>query len=67
MDRRSKQIFLQGRHTDGENTHEKSKSLSSEKCKSKLQWSTTSHQSESSSKNLPTINVGEDVEKKELS
>ena len=38
-----------------------------EKCKSKLQWGITSHQSEwSSSKNLQTINAGEDVEQREL-
>ena len=39
-----------------------------EKCKSKLQWGITSHQSEwPSLKNLPTINTGEDVEKRESS
>ena len=38
-----------------------------EKCKSKLQWDITSHQSEwPSSKNRQTINAGEDVEKREL-
>ena len=37
-----------------------------QKCKSKLQWGITSHQREwPSSKSLPTINVGEGVEKKE--
>ena len=35
-----------------------------EKCKSKLQWNITSHQSEwPSSKNLQTVNAGEGVEK----
>ena len=39
-----------------------------EKCKSKLQWDTTSHRSEwPSSKSLQTINAGEDVEKRECS
>ena len=39
-----------------------------EKCKSKLQWDTTSHWSEwPSSKSLQTINAGEDVEKREPS
>ena len=39
-----------------------------EKCKSKLQWDTTSHKSEwPSSKSLQTINAGEDVEKREHS
>ena len=39
-----------------------------EKCKSKLQWDTTSHCSEwPSSKSLQTINAGEDVEKRECS
>ena len=39
-----------------------------EKCKSKLQWDTTSHQSEwPSSKSLQTINFGEGVEKREHS
>ena len=40
----------------------------SEKCKSKLQWYITSHQSEwPSSQNLQTINAGEGVEKRECS
>ena len=39
-----------------------------EKCKSKLQWDITSHQSEwLSSKSLQTINAGEGVEKRECS
>ena len=39
-----------------------------EKCKSKLQWDITSHQSEwLSSKSLQTINAGEGVEKREHS
>ena len=38
------------------------------KCKSKLQWGFTSHQSEwPSSKNLQTINAGEGVDKRETS
>ena len=40
----------------------------SEKCKSKLPWNITSHQSKwPSSKSLQTINAGEGVEKRELS
>ena len=40
----------------------------SEKCKSKLQWDSTSHQSEwPSTKYLKTINAGESVEKREPS
>ena len=39
-----------------------------EKCKSKLQWGSTSHQLEwPSSKNLQTINAGDGVEKREFS
>ena len=39
-----------------------------EKCKSKLQWGSTSHQLECpSSKNLQTINAGDGVEKREFS
>ena len=128
MGKRPKQTFLQRRHTDGYQTHEKmlnvihysvqfshsvvSDSLQPrglqhtrppcpsltpgacsnsyllswwchptissshsllEKCKSKLQWYTTSHQSESSdgtrpsSKSLQTINSWESVEKREHS
>ena len=39
-----------------------------EKCESKLQWGIISHGSEwPSSKNLQTVNAGEDVEKREPS
>ena len=39
-----------------------------EKCKSKLQWNTTSHQSEwPSPKNLQTLNAGDGVEKRKSS
>ena len=39
-----------------------------ERCQPNLQWDITSHRSEwPSSKNLPTINAGEDVEKREPS
>ena len=39
-----------------------------EKCKSKVQWNITSHQSEwPSSKSLPTINAGDGVEKRDCS
>ena len=45
-----------------------SRSSLSEKCKSKLQWDITSHQSEwPSPKSLQTINAGEGVEKRECS
>ena len=48
-------------------THEEAQHCSLlEKCKSKLQWDITSHQSEwPSSKSLQTINAGEGVEKRE--
>jgi len=50
------------------NEHMKRCSTSLEKCKSRLQWDTTSHRSEwPSSKSLQTINAGEGVEKRECS
>ena len=50
------------------NTWEDAQHLSLlEKCKWKVQWDITSHQSEWPSKNLQTINVREDVEKREPS
>ena len=67
MGQRTKQTFLQRRHTDGQmtNTHMKWCSTSG---KSKPQWGTISHQSEwLLSKSLQTINAGEDVEKWEPS
>ena len=66
--KRPKQSFLQRRHTDGQQTHEKMLNITHEKWKSKLQWDITSHLSEwSSSKSLQMINAGEGVEKREHS
>ena len=47
MGRGHEQTFLQRRHPDGQQTHEKNAPYhsASEKYKSKLQWDTTSHQS----------------------
>ena len=63
--KRPKQTFLQRRHTMA-NTWKDAQCLSSlEQCKSKLQWDTTSHQSEwPSSKCLQIINTGKSVGKK---
>ena len=61
--RRPKQTFLQRRLTNVSQTYEKMLNI---KCKSKLQWGITSHQSKwPSSKSLQTINAGEGVEKRE--
>ena len=62
-----KNTFLQRKHTDGKQTWKDAQYHSLlEKCKSKLQWDITSHQSEwPSSKSLQTINAGEGVEKRE--
>ena len=67
MGGRSKQTFLQRRHTDdqkntwiGDQHHS-----SSEKCKSKLQWGITSHRPKWPSKNLQPRNAEEDVEQQE--
>ena len=68
--KRPQQTFLQRRHTDGwKNTWKDPQHRSLlEKCKSKLQWGITSHQSEwPSSKSLQTINAGEGMEKRECS
>ena len=68
MGQRTKQTFLQGRHTNGSKTHEKMLNSLSEKCKSKPQWGTNTHQSGwLLSKNLQTVNAGEGVEKREPS
>ena len=67
--KRPKQTFLQRFIDRLTNTWKGSQHCSLlEKCKSKLQWEITSHQSEcSSSKSLQTINAGEGVEKREHS
>ena len=67
MGGRPKQTFLQ-RHVDGQQIHEKMLNITLEKCKSKLQWGTTSHWSEwPSSKNLQEMNAAEGVENREPS
>ena len=67
--KRPKQTFLQRRHTWLTNTWKDAQGGSLlEKCKSKPQWDTTSHQSEwTSSKSLQKINARESVEKREPS
>ena len=67
--KRPKQTFLQRRHRWLTNTWKDAQHYSSvEKCKSKLQWDITSHQSEwPSSKSLQTINAGDGVVKSEPS
>ena len=70
MGQRTKQTFLQRRHTDGQQTHEKMLNITHypEKCKSKPQCGTISHQAEwLLSKSIQTINASEGVEKKEPS
>ena len=65
--RRPKQTFLQRLYRWLTNTWKGAQHHSLlEKCKSKLQWYITSHQSEyPSSKSLQAINAGEDVKKRE--
>ena len=56
--------------TDGQEAHGKNAQyhILLGKCKSKLQWGVTSHQSEwPSSKSLQAVSAGEGVEKIELS
>ena len=72
MGGRSKQAFLQRRHTNSQLTHAKMLNIGQshffpwEKWKSKLQWGTTSHWSEwPSEKNLQAINAGQGTEKRE--
>ena len=63
----SKHTFLQRRYTNKMKRCSKYHSLL-EKCKSKIQWDTTSYQSAwPSSKCLQKINVGEDMKKREHS
>ena len=67
MSRILKQIFLQRRHTDAQQAHEKILNIANYE-KSNLQWGITSYQLEwLSLKSLQTINAGEGVEKKEPS
>ena len=70
MGRRPKQSFLQRKHRDGQQTHEKYSTLRiirEMQMKTPLRY-LTSYQSERPlSKDLQTINAGEDVEKRELS
>ena len=66
---RHKWTFLQRRHTDSQQTRKDAQHCSLlEKCKPKLEWGITSHQSEwPSSKHLQTIHAGEGVKKREPS
>ena len=63
------ETFLQRRHTDGLQAHEDAQHHSLlDKCKSKLQEVTTSHESECpSSKSLQTMDAGEGMERGEYS
>ena len=70
MGTRSKQTFLQRRHTDGQKTHEKMLNITNyyRNTGQSYHEDFTSHQSEwLSSKSLQTINAGESVEKREPS
>ena len=69
MGQRTKQTFLQRKHTELTNTWKDAQHHSlSEKCKSKPQWGTISCRSEwLLSKSLQTVNAGEGVEKREPS
>ena len=65
MGRRPKQIFLQKRHTDGKQAHEKELNIANHQRNANQNNSggTTSHQSEwPSLKSLQVTNAGEDVE-----
>ena len=67
---RTKQTFLQRRHTDGSQTHEKMLNIThyQRNANQNAQWGTISHWSEwLRSKSLQAINAGEDVEKREPS
>ena len=71
MSRRTKQTFLQRRHTDGQQTHEKMLNITQyqRNANQNHEIVVTSHWSEwpSSKKNVETINAGEGVEKREPS
>ena len=67
MGRKSKQTFLQGRHTDGKKAHKRcSASLIIREMQIKTIYSEFSHWSKwQSSKNLQVINAGKGVKKRE--
>ena len=70
MGRRSKQTFLQGKHTDGQKTHEKMLNISNYQRNANQNFSElSSHtiQNGHHQKNLQTINAREGVEKRESS
>ena len=66
MGRKPIQAFLQKRHTDGHQAHEKMFNIINYKCKSKLQLDITSHQPKSL-KSIQTTNIGERIKKQEPS
>ena len=69
MGGRPKQTFLQRRHTDGQEAHEKMLNITNYQRNANHNYSEVSpHRSEwPSPKNLQTINAGEGVEKREPS
>ena len=70
MDRRPKQTFLQGRHTGGQQAHEKMLNTANYQGNTNQNYNevTTSHWSEwPSLKSLQITNAGEGVEKREPS
>ena len=70
MDRRSKQMFLQRRHTDGQKTNEKMLNITNYQRNANQNYykvPTYTHQNGHHQKNLQIINAGEGVEKREHS
>ena len=68
MGGRPKQTFLQRRHTDDQEAHEKMLNITNYQRNENQKCGNTSHQLEwASSKNLQIINAGEGVEKREPS
>ena len=65
MSRRLEQTFFQGRHTDGQQVHEKTVNITN--CKSKSQWDIRAHLSEwLLSKRQEITSVGKEIQKREL-
>ena len=67
MDRRSKQTFLQRRHTDSQETHEKMLSIANYQRNANQNYNeVSSHTGQNGhhQKNLQTINPGEDMKKR---
>ena len=70
MGGRSKQTFLQRRHTDGQQTHEKMLNITNHQKNADQNYSEVSPHTGYNGhdqKNLETINAGESVEKREPS